>query len=396
MSAATDSFSGTTNLLTGQRILVAIVSFDFAQIPHLGEVLDAYQDLCVTGASKVDIVIHTTVPYPVTLIDVLNSRLLASCQGIFSVTISLQPSKLRLHLVDLHRNLFYNKIDDYDLFIYTEDDIRVPPRVVGAYLEETKKVQDLVGKDRSSDFNVGIVRYEYNFPSNQAMDDNTRHATQNVTRTYWEHCQYPIFKESLFVTEDPELNGSYVTMTNSHQGMFLATPFLLRAWKQRKNCNFHIASNRPSAKNRPAQPLMGTQRVWMSSKHLYSARYGCGVKQLLPTNRFGTLTVLHLPNKNYRRVGHYTNRTFSDGTEVFDFGSSLLLTEMALHIALRKATKQVPTFPYAGIRVVDEVINRRERTPLMERRLAEYQAYVDRGGILSEEDMEKTNLVEDN
>ena len=89
------------------------------------------------------------------------------------------------------------------------------------------------------------------------------------------------------------------------------------------------------------------------------------------------------------------NRTFSDGTEQFDYGSASLLSEMRLHIELRAATMQVPTIPYAGIRMVDGVDKRKGRTPLLERRMGEYQAYVDRGGILSEEDMKKLTLVEE-
>jgi hypothetical protein len=181
------------NPLHGLRILVAIAAFDFSQIPHLEEVLDTYQDLCLSGASKVDVVVHATVAYPVTLIDLWNTRLLASCRdnNVFTLTIVLKSPSLRLHLVDVHRELFYEKIDEYDLFIYTEDDIRVPPRTVGAYMEETNRVRKLVGGNpsRSSDFNVGIVRYEYNYPNNVIIDDKTRHATQNVTRVYWEHGQ---------------------------------------------------------------------------------------------------------------------------------------------------------------------------------------------------------------
>jgi len=386
--------TATPNPLAGQRILIAIAAFDFNQIPHLGEVLDAYQDLCVTGASKVDVVIHATVAYPVTLIDLLNSRLLPECRDIFSITITLKPKKLRLHLVDCHRELFYRKIDDYDLFIYTEDDIRVPPRVVGAYLAETKKVAEIVGVEQSSNFNVGIVRYEYNFPSNVVIDDKTRQATQNVSRVYWEHGFDPIVGGAVRFLNEPALKETYIQMQNDHQGMFLATSYLLKAWKVRKNCNFDVASNRPARKDNPHQPSEGTQRVWMSSRMLHGSKF-CNVQQVLPIDTFGSLTVLHLPNKNYRRVGRYRNRTFSDGTEHFEVSSSLL-TSMNLHVALRNATKQKPHIPYNGVMMVDEVGDRRrDRPPVLERRLREYQAYVDRGGILSEDDMGKTNLVDE-
>ena len=49
-----------TNLLSGLRILVTIVSFDFMQLAHLEEVLDGFQDVCYAG-SKVDVVVYTTV-----------------------------------------------------------------------------------------------------------------------------------------------------------------------------------------------------------------------------------------------------------------------------------------------------------------------------------------------
>ena len=73
-----------------------------------------------------------------------------------------------------------------------------------------------------------------------------------------------------------------------------------------------------------------------------------------------------------------------------------MLTEMKLHVELRNATNQKPTIPYNGIMMVDEVGDRRrDRSASLERRLGEFQACVDRGGILSKDDMGKTALVEE-
>lgn len=105
--------------------------------------------------------------YPVALIDMLNDRMRCSNpspKAGMTMTLMLKPSSVKLHLVDFHRALFYERIDQYDLFIYTEDDIRISPKVVASYLHETKRVKSLVGPDRATDFNVGIVRYEYDFP----------------------------------------------------------------------------------------------------------------------------------------------------------------------------------------------------------------------------------------
>lgn len=209
----------------------------------------------------------------------LNSRLVPSCHDIFKIKIILVPPSLRLHLVDCHRPLFYEKIKEYDLFIYTEDDIRVSPRTVAAYLDETNRIVEKVGKERASDFNVGIVRYEYNFPSNVVMDDKTRHATQNVTRVYWEHSMFPPIPKAVDAVPSDEFKDTHVHMKNHHQGMFMATSDLLLAWKVRPGCEFDKVRNRPGMKNRPSQPSEGTQRVWMSSQMLYGGHH-CNVQQV--------------------------------------------------------------------------------------------------------------------
>lgn len=396
------------SVLQNTRILVAIAAYDFSQIPHLEEVLDVYHDLCFAGAQTVDVVIHATVAYPVTLIDLWNTRF--SCEN-FSLRIVLKPKSLRLHLVDCHRTLFYEKLQEYDLFIYTEDDIRVTPTTVATYLYETRRLaHSLQGHAifKPSDFNVGVIRYEYNYPANVVIDDKTRHATQNVTRVYWEHsgCERPVVPNCMSQAELTPLRGKpmpdqakddpildrYVTMKNHHQGMFLATRDLLTAWRDRgESCRFDTIRNRPG---RGSQPTEGTQRVWMSSQMLYGGRH-CHVSQIFPKDKFGALTVWHLPNKNYRRVGKYRNRTFSDGTEVFQQPHASLLTAMELHLGLRMAWPSKPQIPYKGITMVDEVDVQRDRSPMLDRRMTEYQQYVDRGGVLTEYDFTRTELVEE-
>jgi hypothetical protein len=345
-----------------------------------------------------------------------------------------------LHLVDEHRKVFYQNLHEYDLFIYQEDDIRTTPTTIATYWSETRRIEHILGNHttrtttsaKPSDFNVGIVRYEYNYPANVIIDDKTRHATQNVsekkidtnsnifartvsnltnafhwcdvfpfeisqvTRVYWEHSgfQRPVVPNAVHSIPEqhhPALTERYVTMQNHHQGMFLATRQLLMDWKDRPKCDFATIRNRPGSQS---QPTEGTQRVWMSSQMLYGGRH-CNVQQVLPKDKFGALTVLHLPNKNYRRVGKYRNRTFSDGTEVFEKPHESLLTAMELHIAIRAAWPATPQYPYKGIRMVDEVNRAKDRSPLLERRMREYDEYVKRGGVLSEQDMTKIDLVEE-
>ena len=197
----------------------------------------------------------------------------------------------------------------------------------------------------------------------------------------------------------------YVTMENAHQGMFLATPELLKAWKVRPKCSFDVIRQRPGMKDRPGQPTEGTQRVWMSSRMLHGKKH-CNVKQLIPIRNFNQLTVWHLPNKNYRRVGRKgriggdksdVENEFATGKEKFIGPDPNLPTEMELHLEMRK-TFGYPNIengvipPYEGIIMVNDVdLNRKfkgypEYIAMIDDRMQAFNDYVARGGQLAEVD----------
>ena len=136
------SSSFSSSLLQDLNILVAIASFDFDQVPHLEETLDGYHELCVAGATT-HVYIHTTVVYPVAWLDLWKTRW--NCAAGFQLTFVVVNKGVRLHLVDLHRELFYDQLDKYDLFIYTEDDMRVTPTTVATYWQTTLQLQ-VVGR----------------------------------------------------------------------------------------------------------------------------------------------------------------------------------------------------------------------------------------------------------
>jgi hypothetical protein len=145
----------------------------------------------------------------------------------------------------------------------------------------------------------------------------------------------------------------------------------------------------------------------MSSQQLYSPKH-CGVQQVIPFDHFGALTVLHLPNKNYRRVGKFRNRTFSDGTESFDMGAQLL-TAMGLHTEMRAINLGKAQQPYKGAIVAMEdnidrstkwmyemkhKFSKEDYLDMVDRRIRDFNQYVARGGVLAVEDLTKTALVD--
>lgn len=80
---------------------------------------------------------------------------------------------------------------------------------------------------------------------------------------------------------------------------------------------------------------------------------------------------------------------------MFEQPHESLLTAMELHVAVRRELPSPPQYPYRGIRMIDDVDKAQDRTPLLERRMLEFQEYTKRGGVLSEDDMEKIDLVEE-
>lgn len=60
----------------------------------------------------------------------LNDRMRCNDQSLTSgmtLTLILKPASVRLHLVDFHRTLFYDRLDSYDLFVYTEVSLNLLP-----------------------------------------------------------------------------------------------------------------------------------------------------------------------------------------------------------------------------------------------------------------------------
>ena len=104
----------------------------------------------------------------------------------------------------------------------------------------------------------------------------------------------PVFEKVTDEVNDPASSPHYMTLRNDHQGMFMATSELLRAWKIRgENCRFNEVRDRPGWKNKPSQPAEGTQRVWMSSRMLYGKKH-CNVQLLLPVKSFGKMNIFQM------------------------------------------------------------------------------------------------------
>lgn len=265
--------------------------------------IDSFRDLCETGA-EVTLIIYTTHPYSVEQLHLFNSRT-NSCyhpHGKFQIQVKIKPPSLKLHFVDSHRKDFYDNIDNYDLFIYSEDDHLIRPTHVIGYLYETAKLRRLVGEPSFPNYSIGFLRYE------RDHEQTERHTFD----------QYEYENAGLHSFANPNLVGKYIGNRHMpHQGMFMATREQLVAWKER--CNFHEIDPEQIEKGRGGKTTAapgGTpdeiidvdtpvwHREYVSSLRLF-ANDGipignCQVTQLFPADgRFENFMVHHMPDKYY-------------------------------------------------------------------------------------------------
>ncbi len=115
------------------RILAAIANYGTKNRAYLEQLLAEYRSMA----------------YPVDLV-VLSERPKDLGPDV-QVRVGL-PDKDPWSLPFGHRQLFADRLDDYDLFLYSEDDVLIRQRNIEAYLEMTSLLPD--------DYIVGFLRYE--------------------------------------------------------------------------------------------------------------------------------------------------------------------------------------------------------------------------------------------
>lgn len=274
------------------RILIAVVAYDLQQLSYIDVLVDSFRDMCECGA-QLEVVIYTTVfEWPTGIMQMLHDR--TTCRhvhGQFKLVMMPMPSTLGLNLVRLHRGYFYENLDRFDVFIYTEADHHIRPTHVLAYLAETSKLRETLGEDRFTDYSIGFLRYEI-------KPDPT---DQSLGHYYFEH-HWQVDSPASFVSrhvlhvpgivdeDDGEVYYYFNGAAPFHQGMYMATKDQLEAWSDRQspNCRFNDTSIFSDSD--------GMIREKISSLHLFDP-HGCNVTQLVPTRHYQDFLIHHMADK---------------------------------------------------------------------------------------------------
>lgn len=219
------------------RLLLAIANFG----PERSACLERVIATARTWPFETDIVVHSdcakSVPAGVALVVGL-------------------PTADPFSLPFAHKQLFADHCDDYDLFVYTEDDILIPPRAIETFWE----LQALL----PIPFIPGFFRYE--------IDGEGRRSYVDAHQPY------------TWVDESARTIGHhrFAAFSNLHSGCYALTRTQLR------HC---IASGGYLVA--PHSGVYGTRESAATDPYTQ-----CGLTKLLCLSRWNDLLVQHLPN-NY-------------------------------------------------------------------------------------------------
>jgi hypothetical protein len=159
-----------------EQILVAVVvAYDTSQIRYLERGLFAgLEDLCVvSGIKQVDVVIYTTVVWTQLFVEEWEESNTLPCG---TISISIKDPPWKLNLVKFHRDkLFYDPqvLLEYNLFVYTEEDMLLKPRNFLGFCRETKQLEEFLGSIKSATgYSIGYMRFQW-----QNGNDNLQSST---------------------------------------------------------------------------------------------------------------------------------------------------------------------------------------------------------------------------
>jgi len=218
------------------KILVAIANYGTGSRKYIDQVLDAYRNL----SHDVDLVVHSNIPKDL---------------GEDVEVIVGMPSKDSWSLPFAHKQLFADRIDDYDLFIYTEDDIATSEATIDAFVQATTQLKD--------DEITGFMRVEYQ-PDGRVSYDMVHSFYRWDPRTVVER------------------NGElYAWFSNEHAAVYALTPEQLR---RAIDSGGYLVEPYKYRYNMPET----------AATDPYTS---CGMTKLINISRIHDFCIHHMPNK---------------------------------------------------------------------------------------------------
>ena len=185
------------------RVLFAITAFNRKQHVHLKQMILSIVSMCDAGWG-ITILLYTADSNLFSEAETLEMKQLSYCTRIeapMDLRILVRSANLQLKMTMEHRLEFKSMLNDYDLFVYAEDDMQIDVRHLTAYITESGRLDESPDGER---YLIGFLRYEENGIS------------LGHTQVIWENSDDAWFPL--------EINGKlYMMPQNVHGGVYIST-----------------------------------------------------------------------------------------------------------------------------------------------------------------------------
>jgi hypothetical protein len=273
-------------------MLYCIASFDTVKnFRFVNQLIAAAADMCEDGFD-LSIAIFTATTRRE--FEELLPKFPASCNRTNArvpIDVRYYPRSIKFRLTGQHRDYMAARLDQFDVFLYTEDDILLKPKAVRTYLKHCKLLGDCVAAV------PGFLRVEQNI--SHTITTSKRGVSRAVLS---EDAIIPGSPENRFVHwENSEqgwkaekVNGVvYVQPEHPYQAMWIATGQQLLRWNA--TCSYLTTPQDAGNYAHFANDLI--YREWAACLQLFES---CSVRKMVPLgDDFDQFLVHHLSDKTH-------------------------------------------------------------------------------------------------
>lgn len=198
------------------RLLGMVLSYNFGHADPLVVLLNEYQSMCEQGWDPT-LIIFSTIPWSPRLQRYYRTKTFCyRTNASIPIYRSVYDPSIGTSLAAVHRKYLQSIVNDYDLFVYHEDDIIVRSNQVAAYLFETKRLYQLRGLAEGVNKSiVGFMRYRWHL----RPEENRQHPSEEDIFNQEFYEETPKFFPFCLGNQAPYLH----VQGNLHQAMWMMT-----------------------------------------------------------------------------------------------------------------------------------------------------------------------------
>eukprot|EP01038_Epipyxis_sp_PR26KG_P004107 gene4107-5857_t len=267
------------------RVFGSIVGGNFRRIDPFIIILNEYKAMC-EGGWNVTIAVFSFVELSESLHRFIEQKLF--CYRILSqiqFKVIVYPSSIGYLLSEQPRKYAKLHLDDYDVFMYQEEDMIIQYAHLVGFLYETKRIYQLLNEKGISDYCIGFQRYRRHMRSHE---HNKRHISEQeiLHQEYLE--ELPYF-EPICIQNEPyfKVTSFHEPTANPHQGVWIFTQYQIKLLQSK--CNFLDQTIRDDK-------LKDYTREYMASLSYFDnliINKNCGLQKIIPGERLSSFVVHH-------------------------------------------------------------------------------------------------------